>query len=181
MTADASDLGEWRDDDGVWFRRAARVIAVDAAGRVLMMRGVDPADPDHVWWITPGGGLDPGEDERAGAVRELFEESGIRLDPAVLTGPVASRSALFSFDGRPYRQDEVLFFARVNGSAGGEAEIDRSGWTAIERASVTELRWCTPAELDAVAAEEPVYPPALPAIVRGLVESGWDGVAHAVD
>lgn len=181
MTADASDLGEWRDGDGVWFRRAARVIAVDGAGRVLMMRGADPAERDHVWWITPGGGLDPGEDERAGAVRELFEESGIRLDPADLAGPVAVRSALFSFDGRPYRQDEVLFFARVAGTGPGPAEIDRSGWTPVEQASVTELRWLSAAELDTVAAQEPVYPPSLPSIVHGLLESGWDGVSHTVD
>nr|WP_281386808.1 NUDIX domain-containing protein [Jiangella mangrovi] len=171
-------MGEWRDDDGVWFRRAARVIAVDAAGRVLMMRGYDPADHQHVWWITPGGGLEPGEDERAGAVRELFEESGIRLDPADLAGPVASRSALFSFDGRPYRQDEVLFFARVAG-AHEHDELDTTGWTSVERASVTELRWVSADELDAVT--EPVYPPALPAMVRGLLDRGWDGVAHTVD
>ncbi|WP_199701679.1 NUDIX hydrolase [Jiangella rhizosphaerae] len=176
MTADASDLGEWRDEDGVWFRRAARVIAVDPAGRVLVMRGVDPAAHDHVWWITPGGGLEPDEDERAGAVRELFEESGIRLDPAELAGPVAVRSARFDFDGRPYRQDEVLFFARVRDA--GDA-LDTTGWTAVEQASVTELRWVTADELDAVG--EPVYPPALPSIVRGLLERGWDGVLHTVD
>ncbi|PZF84634.1 NUDIX hydrolase [Jiangella anatolica] len=169
-------MGEWRDDEGVWFRRAARVIAVDGAGRVLMMRGVDPAAHDHVWWITPGGGLDPGEDERAGAVRELYEESGLRLDPAQLTGPVAVRSALFSFDGRPYRQDEVLFFARLPEVA---AELDTTGWTPVEQASVTELRWCTADELDAVG--EPVYPPALPSIVRGLLDGGWDGVARSVE
>ncbi|WP_198663623.1 NUDIX hydrolase [Jiangella endophytica] len=176
MTADASDLGEWRDDDGVWFRRAARVIAADAEGRVLVMRGVDPAAHDHVWWITPGGGLEPDEDERSGAVRELYEESGIRLDPAELAGPVAARSARFSFDGRPYRQDEVLFFARVVDA--GE-ELDTTGWTAVERASLTELRWCTADELDAVS--EPIYPPALPSIVRGLLDRGWDGVARTVD
>ncbi|WP_162606459.1 NUDIX hydrolase [Jiangella asiatica] len=175
-TEDASDLGEWRDDDGVWFRRAARVIAVDAAGRVLMMRGVDPAEPDHVWWITPGGGLEPDEDERAGAVRELFEESGVRLAPSDLAGPVAVRSATFSFMGRPYRQDEVLFFARVPGEA---ESLVTTGWTPVEQASVTELRWCTADELAAVG--EPVYPPALPEIVRGLLAAGWDGVAHAVD
>lgn len=155
-------------------RRAARVIVVDQAGRVLLMRGYDPADPSNVWWITPGGGLEPGEDERAGAVRELFEESGLRVEPDELSGPVAVRTAFFSFMGRPYRQDEVLFFARVTGAT----DVDGSGWTEIERASVTELRWCAADEVDALG--EPVYPPALPSIVRGLVGHGWDGTTRTV-
>jgi 8-oxo-dGTP pyrophosphatase MutT (NUDIX family) len=162
--------------DEVEHRQAARVIAVDVAGRVLLMRGYDPADPSNVWWITPGGGLEPGEDERTGAVRELFEESGIRLDPARLAGPVAARTAFFSFMGRPYRQDEVLFFARLTGDA---ARIETSGWTDIERASVTELRWWTADDLEAVT--EPVYPPALAQIVRDLVDKGWDGTPRVVD
>jgi 8-oxo-dGTP pyrophosphatase MutT (NUDIX family) len=161
--------------DAAEHRLAARVIAVDDGGRVLLMRGYDPADPSNVWWITPGGGLEPGEDERTGAVRELFEESGLRIEPERLAGPVAVRTALFSFMGRPYRQDEVLFFARVTGAT----TIDRSGWTDIERASVTELRWWSADDLDAVT--EPVYPPTLPAIVRGLVEQGWDGTPRVVD
>ncbi|WP_051426052.1 NUDIX hydrolase [Jiangella gansuensis] len=175
-TEHSSDLGEWRDDDGVWFRRAARVIAVDDTGRVLMMRGVDPADPGHVWWITPGGGLEPDEDERAGAVRELFEETGVRLTAPDLAGPVAVRSATFSFMGRPYRQDEVLFFARLRGTA---EQLVTTGWTPVEQASVTELRWCIPDELATVG--EPVYPPALPDLVRGLLAAGWDGTAPTVD
>lgn len=167
MTAQPGDAAE--------HRQAARVIAVDDGGRVLLMRGYDPAEPSNVWWITPGGGLEPGEDERAGAVRELFEESGIRLDAAQLAGPVAVRTAFFSFLGRPYRQDEVLFFARLPGGT----EIDRSGWTEIERASVTELRWWSPDDLAALT--EPVYPPSLPQLVRGLVELGWDGTPRVVD
>ncbi|SDU72908.1 NUDIX hydrolase [Jiangella alkaliphila] len=155
-------------------RRAARVIVVDEAGRVLLMRGYDPADPSNVWWITPGGGLEPGEDERAGAVRELFEESGLRVGPDELAGPVAVRTAFFSFMGRPYRQDEVLFFARLTGAT----DVDGSGWTDIERASVTELRWCAADEVEALG--EPVYPPALPSIVRGLVGHGWDGTTRTV-
>ena len=40
-----------------------------------------PAAPDRgSWWFTPGGGLDPGESHRDGAVRELFEETGLRCE-----------------------------------------------------------------------------------------------------
>ena len=36
-------------------------------------------------WIFPGGGLHHGEDPAVGAVREVYEETGIQLDPAELT------------------------------------------------------------------------------------------------
>ena len=28
---------------------------------MLLLRGVDPADPEHPYWFTVGGGADPGE------------------------------------------------------------------------------------------------------------------------
>ncbi len=42
-------------------RRAARVLLLDGAGRVLLLRGFDPAMPEHRYWFTVGGGLDDGE------------------------------------------------------------------------------------------------------------------------
>ncbi|TML29501.1 MAG: NUDIX domain-containing protein, partial [Actinobacteria bacterium] len=57
-------------------RRASRVLVVDEAGRVLLFHGFDPARPEHGYWFTVGGGLDPGESAVQGAVRELFEETG---------------------------------------------------------------------------------------------------------
>lgn len=169
------DFGEWLEVDGVWFRRAARVVAVDDVGRVLLLRGFDPAEPARVWWFTPGGGLAPGEAERAGAARELFEETGLRVEPADLTGPVAARSATFPFYGRSCRQDEVLFFAQV---PGGQT-FSTDGWTDIERASMTDVRWW---RLDELAASgEVVYPPALRELVEDLLAHGWDGVTRDID
>ena len=36
-------------------------------------------------WVMPGGGVEPGETIRAGAVRELREETGVELQPRDLT------------------------------------------------------------------------------------------------
>ena len=33
------------------------------------------------FWTLPGGGIDPGEDESAAAIRELFEETGLEGTP----------------------------------------------------------------------------------------------------
>jgi 8-oxo-dGTP pyrophosphatase MutT (NUDIX family) len=169
------DFGEWREVDGVWFRRAARVIAADDDARVLLLRGFDPAEPSRVWWFTPGGGLAPGEAERDGAARELFEETGLRVPPDGLVGPVAARSATFPFLGRVCRQDEVLFFAQI---ASGQA-FNTDGWTGIERASMTDVRWWRLDEL--ATTSEVVYPPALRDLVADLLANGWDGVTRDID
>ena len=84
------DASEWSlGDDGLPFRRAARVLVVTRDADVLLLAGHDAADPDHDWVFTPGGGLRSGEVPRVGAVRELAEESGIAVAPADLDCPVA--------------------------------------------------------------------------------------------
>jgi 8-oxo-dGTP diphosphatase len=40
---------------------------------------------DRACWNVPSGRLEPGEPPEQGAVRELLEETGVRLDPAALT------------------------------------------------------------------------------------------------
>ena len=63
--------------DGIPYRRAARVILLDDADRVLLVRGHDVDQPERSWWFTVGGGIDGGETPRQAAVRELREETGI--------------------------------------------------------------------------------------------------------
>ncbi|MBY8875835.1 NUDIX domain-containing protein [Micromonospora sp. PLK6-60] len=53
--------------------------ATDGAGRLLLLR-----QPPGYSWTLPAGLLQRGEAPVVGAARELFEESGIRLDPARL-------------------------------------------------------------------------------------------------
>jgi 8-oxo-dGTP pyrophosphatase MutT (NUDIX family) len=61
-------------------RNGCRVIALDAAGRVLLVRHSygSPA------WMPPGGGMSAGEDAVTAALRELVEETACKLDDAVL-------------------------------------------------------------------------------------------------
>ena len=57
-------------------RPAARAIVLDDDRRVLLHRFVAGDDPGV--WVTPGGGIDPGEDEKAALARELEEELTVR-------------------------------------------------------------------------------------------------------
>jgi 8-oxo-dGTP pyrophosphatase MutT (NUDIX family) len=145
-------------------RLAARVLLLDPEGRVLLIQGGDPAAPEAgVWWITPGGGLEPGEDARSAAMREAFEETGRHLTD--LTGPVARRSSVFPFDGRLIEQREQYFVAHVPAF-----EPTTEGWTELERRALVRLRWWTVEELRTTA--ETVYPERLADLVANALRDG---------
>ena len=124
-------------------RRAARVVLVDGRGRTLLLHGCDPARPGTGWWFTPGGGLDEGESPAEGAARELFEETGLRVDPADLGDPIWHEVTDFSYGGRDYRQAQHFFVVRVS-----SWEVDTAGFDEEERASIDTHRWWSAAELD---------------------------------
>ncbi|MFD1719151.1 NUDIX hydrolase [Georgenia deserti] len=176
MTA---ELGpDWvRGPDGLPYRRAARVILLDAADRVLLVRGHDAGETTRSWWFTVGGGLDAGESPHDGAVREVREETGLEVHPRDLVGPVLTRSAVFDFVRVTCRQDEEFFLARVDSARA----VSDAGWTMLEREVIDELRWWELDELeDAVAAGTVVYPTTLPRLVR-RVAGGWDGSVEHLD
>lgn len=163
---------EWPlDEDGVPHRQAARVVLFDASGRVLLARGHDRDQTDRHWWFTIGGGIMAGESARQAAVRELFEETGIRVDPNSLEGPVAYRSAEFDFFAVTARQDEWFFLARTS-----SVSLSSHGWTELEREVIDEQKWWTLADLDALTKETQVqiYPRNLVSLSRQWL-NGWDG------
>jgi len=157
--------------DGMLQRSAARVILLDEDDRVLLVRGHDVDAPERSWWFTVGGGIDAGEDARAAAVREVREETGIRIAPGDLVGPVYTRCALFDFAARTCRQDEELFVARVRST---DLVLSRDGWTDVEHDVIDELRWWAVDELARVTIE--VFPAGLADLVRDVLV--WDGTTR---
>ena len=62
-------------------RRSARLLIIEPAGRVLLVRFVfkKGALAGEDYWATPGGGVEEGETFEQAAIRELREETGIRV------------------------------------------------------------------------------------------------------
>ena len=71
-------------------RATVRVLVLDHDGRILLFQDSDPG-VGHVWWETPGGGIDPGEAELETVVRELEEETGLQVATDDVIGPLARR------------------------------------------------------------------------------------------
>jgi 8-oxo-dGTP pyrophosphatase MutT (NUDIX family) len=61
-------------------RRVAVVLLVDAQGRILMQHRDAHAKTSPNQWAFPGGRIEPGEEPIDAARRELYEETGLRVD-----------------------------------------------------------------------------------------------------
>jgi 8-oxo-dGTP pyrophosphatase MutT (NUDIX family) len=138
-------------------RETARVLLRNPAGEVFMLlTHFDPEVGLPPRWLTPGGAIEPQEDVREAATRELLEETGISIKPEDLGEPVARISGKWVWaDGENFHTFTDNFFELTV----QDFVLDDSGWTQDERRDVLEYRWWTPEELSGT--EELIGPPDL--------------------
>lgn len=149
-------------------RVGVRIIVTDGT-HVLLMRDTDPGLPGSRWYMTPGGGVDPGETGPQAAVRELWEETGLRVNQADLGAPVMRRVVVHGYSDQICAQTEefyVLYTPRFTPQPGG--------LTDEELVTLDGHAWLPLTGLD--AADAPVWPLAL-AEVLDRAQAGlplWD-------
>jgi 8-oxo-dGTP pyrophosphatase MutT (NUDIX family) len=145
-----------------YYRRSARILVIDADERVLLLLSAPNEIEPEPCWITPGGGVGPGESLVEAAVREAREEIGLTVTQADLGRVVAwgaGRVAAWPDTG-VFRDD--YFHVRVSGH-----DVDTSAMEEFEAGFHRGHRWWTVDDL--AASTERVIPFGLAALVTDLV------------
>lgn len=145
MITAAARAGSWIrtlppvDDVAVRVQRvAAYGVVHDSAGRVLLARLTDrTAHPG--WWTLPGGGIDHGEHPEAAVVREVREETGLRVEVRDLLGVDSVRRSFEEGSRRDFHAIRIVYRAAVE---------DESVPLVHEKDGTTDLaRWVAPEEI----------------------------------
>ncbi len=118
-------------------RLSARLLILNEAGQVLLFRFVHKRGPlaGLDFWATPGGGVEESETLEQAALRELFEETGLRRKS--VGEVVARREVVLQLpDGEQALSDEWYYLVRLGADA-----LSWESWTDFEREVMVDHRW----------------------------------------
>lgn len=131
-------------------RLTSRILVIDEHDRILLFLTKGSVEAQATRWITPGGGVDPGEDHHDAACRELFEETGQIADD--LGEPIFSLDFDVDYAGGDHDTGHAEYYLlRTTGFTPSTAN-----WTPDEHVDVLQHRWWSLNELERTS--EPVEP-----------------------
>ncbi|MEU0631321.1 NUDIX domain-containing protein [Streptomyces sp. NPDC005989] len=151
-------------DQESYRRRSARVLLIDEADRILLLKFFhDAEDPDAGHgWTTPGGGVEEGESLAEAAVRELREETGLSVSREALGPKVAETSGYADLGWAEGIFRDDFFHLRI-----AAHQVDISGQDAHERKYHAGHRWWMLHEL--AVSSDTIYPFGLAELAAELV------------
>jgi 8-oxo-dGTP pyrophosphatase MutT (NUDIX family) len=124
-------------------RDSARLLVINPSKQVLLFHFQHKNDAlaGQSHWATPGGGVEPGESFEVAAVRELFEETGLRV--ANVGASISERRfAMMLPSGETVLSVERYFVVHTDSE-----RVSREGWTAHEVRVMADHKWWSVAEL----------------------------------
>jgi len=139
-------------------RLSSRILLVDEQGSVLLFLTKAPDTSGFARWITPGGGVDPGESHEQAAIRELFEETG--LVAAALGDPVWVHDFAVQWDAADHDTGHAEFYALTTSRFTPVTD----NWTDDEHVDVLDHRWWSIHDLESTT--EPFEPAELIELLR---------------
>lgn len=141
-------------------RQAVRAILLTPQNEILLLRIHAPGESEH-FWITPGGGLEPGETVEEGLRRELREELGLEHFEI---GPIVwRRQHTFNWGEQRVCQREQYHMVRIE-------RFEPKMSDAVEAKILDQFRWWPVAELATLS--ERLIPLSLADIVRRYMTDG---------
>ena len=127
-------------------RQAVRVLPIGPAGQVLLLDASDPIGRTIRSGSRSAAASRPDETEREAAVRELWEETGIRADPAALRGPVGAETVEFAWPPYAIEQHQTYYLLDVEDTAVTFAHLEE-----VEVATTLSYRWWSRDDLRATS------------------------------
>ncbi|MET8676554.1 NUDIX domain-containing protein [Streptomyces sp. NPDC004647] len=111
-------------------------IVRDQAGRLLLIHKTD-----NDLWALPGGGHDIGEDVATTVIREVEEETGIRVEVESVSGLYTDPRHVMAYDDGEVRQQfSICFRARpVSGELRTSSESKEVRWVNLSQLENLEI------------------------------------------
>lgn len=145
-------------------RRVSRIVLLDQEDNFLLLLTASPnLKTPVVRWITPGGGVEDHESHEEGGLRELEEETGLRVDQ--LGTPIWSIDGQSIFNDGHIQSTHSEYFALRTQSF----DISRENWMPNEHVDITGIRWWSIQEL--LTSGEKYSPEPLVHIVEKAIRS----------